>query len=104
VSVESAKEVTAAPFREGDAGIGRAVKQVDQAAGVVHGDDESVRARQLFDQRICQMRRERCDTSMARQVIPERGESSDLIRTLHTVSCAAWRAARAFATSAVTAR
>jgi hypothetical protein len=53
------------------------------AAGVVHGDDESVRAWQLFDERIGQMRRERCDAAMARQVIPQRGETPDLISTRH---------------------
>lgn len=56
------------------------------AAGVVHGDDESVRVGQLFDQRICQMRRERCDAALARQVIPERRESPEPIRPLHTDS------------------
>ncbi len=56
------------------------------SAGVVHGDDESVRAGQLFDQRIGQMRRERCDAAMARQMIPEGGETPDLIPTCHAVS------------------
>jgi hypothetical protein len=56
------------------------------AAGVVHGDDESVRAWQLFDQRIRQMRRERRDPALARQMIPERGETPDLIPTRHAVS------------------
>jgi hypothetical protein len=53
------------------------------AAGVVHGDDESVRAWHLFDQRIRQVRRERRDPALARQVIPERGETPDLISTRH---------------------
>jgi hypothetical protein len=56
------------------------------AAGVVHGDDESIGLGQLFGQRIRQMRRERRDAAMARQVVPERRESPDVIRTRHAVS------------------
>jgi hypothetical protein len=56
------------------------------AAGVVHRDDESVRARQLFDQGVGQVRCERRDSAMARQVIPERRESPDVVRTHHALS------------------
>jgi hypothetical protein len=56
------------------------------AAGVVHGNDESVRAWQLFDQRIRQVRGERRDSAMARQVIPERSETPDLIAKRHAIS------------------
>jgi len=56
------------------------------AAGVVHGDHESVHAGQLVDQRSRQMRCERRDAAMPRQVIPEHRESPDLIRIIHTVS------------------
>jgi hypothetical protein len=61
------------------------------AAGIVHSDHESVRAWQLFDQRIGQMRRERRDAAMARQVIAECGETPDVIGTHHAVS---WLAVR----------
>jgi len=63
------------------------------AAGVVHGDDESVRAGPLVDQRIGQMRRERRDAAAARQVTPERGETPDVIRTRQAVSRLAVRVA-----------
>lgn len=49
------------------------------AAAVIHRDDESVRAGQLLQQRISQMRRERGDAALARQVIPERRKSPDRI-------------------------
>jgi hypothetical protein len=54
--------------------------------GVVHGDDESIRIGQLFDQRIREMRRERRDAALPRQVIAERRESPYLIRAPHAVS------------------
>jgi hypothetical protein len=56
------------------------------AAGVIHRDDESVRVGQLFEQRICQMRHERRNAALARQVVSERRESPDLICSAHTVA------------------
>jgi hypothetical protein len=56
------------------------------ASGVVHRDDKPIGIGQLFDQRIRQMRGECGDAALARQVIPERRESPDLVRFPHAVS------------------
>ena len=53
------------------------------AAGVVHGQHESVRIRQLSEQRVSQVRGERGDPAVPGKMIPEHRESLDLIRAGH---------------------
>jgi hypothetical protein len=47
------------------------------APGVVHGEDEAIRAGQLIGQGVRQVRREGGDAAAARQVVAEHGEAPD---------------------------
>jgi hypothetical protein len=68
--------------------------------GVVHRDDEPVGTGQLVEQCIRQVRGERRDAALARQVIPERRESPNLTPLAHPCcpvgGAERWRRERAF--------